>query len=57
VKTAVDESDPEGLLALGAPDDEYDDAIAELARRLIHDEGLERAAIEAWFPPSTEYSQ
>lgn len=35
VKQIVDEADPEGLLELGAPADEYDDHAADAARRLL----------------------
>jgi hypothetical protein len=35
VKVPVDQADPEGLLEMGAPADEYDDAVAELTRRVM----------------------
>lgn len=37
-KRIIDEADPEGLLAIGAPPDEYDTYSADVARRLIHGE-------------------
>ena len=43
VKKAVDDADPEGLLAMGAPTDEYDDAVAELTRRLLKGEAVDGA--------------
>jgi hypothetical protein len=53
VREVVNEGDPEGLLALGAPVDEYDDAVAYLTRRLLHHDLPDRAEIEAWF--GTQY--
>jgi hypothetical protein len=49
VKALVDRADPEGLLGMGAPADEYDDAVAELTRRVLKDEPLDSASIERWF--------
>ena len=49
VKKAVDDADPEGLLAMGAPTDEYDDAVAELTRRLLKGEAVDERGIAAWF--------
>ncbi len=37
-KRIIDEADPEGLLAMGAPGDEYDSYAADVARRLVHGE-------------------
>lgn len=37
-KASVDEADPDGLLAFGAPPDEYAAPAAECARRLLHGE-------------------
>jgi hypothetical protein len=37
-KRIIDEADPEGLLAMGAPSDEYDAFAAQVARRLLHGE-------------------
>jgi hypothetical protein len=48
VKALVDQADPEGLLAMGAPSGEYDDAVAELTRRVLKRE-LDQGAIEQWF--------
>lgn len=49
VKMLVDRADPEGFLAMGAPSDEYDDAVAELTRRVLGDDPLDRDAIQRWF--------
>jgi hypothetical protein len=49
VQRVLNEADPEGLLAMGAPNDEYDDAVGEFTRRLINGETLDRASIESWF--------
>ena len=49
VKAIVDEADPEGLLALGSPSDEYDDAVTELTRRVLKGEVLREEPIERWF--------
>ena len=49
VKRAVDDADPEGLLAMGAPSDEYDDAVTELTRRVLKGEVIEQHAVEHWF--------
>lgn len=49
VKQAVDKADPEGLLAMGAPSDEYEDAVTELTRRVLTGEVIERDAVERWF--------
>ena len=49
VKAAVDEADPEGLLAMGAPSDEYDDAVTELTRRVLKGEVVEHDGVERWF--------
>ena len=35
VKVLVDQADPEGLLGMGAPLDEYDDAVTELTRHVL----------------------
>jgi hypothetical protein len=48
VKALVDQADPEGLLAMGVPSDEYDDAVAELTRRVLKRE-LDQGAIKRWF--------
>jgi hypothetical protein len=49
VKEAVNASDPEGLLALGAPDDEYVDAVGDLTRRLLKGERNNEAWLSSWF--------
>ena len=49
VKEAVDEADPEGLLAMGAPPDEYDDAVTDLTRRVLNGEVIEQDGVERWF--------
>jgi hypothetical protein len=49
VKDAVNATDPEGLLALGSPDDEYEDAIGELTRRLLKGEPIDDGWLSSWF--------
>jgi hypothetical protein len=49
VKDAVNASDPEGLLALGSPDDEYEDAVGELTRRLLKGEPTDEGWLSSWF--------
>jgi hypothetical protein len=49
VKALVDQADPEGLLAMGAPSDEYDDAVGELTRHVLKDKPIDRGAVERWF--------
>ena len=36
----VNDADPESLLEIGAPDDEYDDAVGMLTRQLINGKPL-----------------
>lgn len=49
VKRAVDEADPEGLLALGSPSDEYEDAVTHLTRCILKGEGVDERTIASWF--------
>lgn len=49
VKTVVDRADPVGLLGLGAPSDEYDDAVEEFTRRVLKGEPTDSRTIEDWF--------
>ena len=49
VKEVVNGSDPEGLLALGFPDDEYDDAVREITRRLLKGEPTDEMTLSQWF--------
>ncbi len=39
---------PLGLLGMGAPPDEYDDAAKEFTRRVLKDEPMDSKAIEDW---------
>ena len=52
MSAAIREADPEGLLELGAPDDEYDGQAAELARRLLHGDSM-RETLDEWYPVGT----
>lgn len=45
----VDLADPAGLLSLGAPSDEYDDAVEEFARPVLKEEPTDSKTIEDWF--------
>jgi hypothetical protein len=49
VKTLVDQADPGGLLGMGSPPDEYDDAVSELTRHVLKNEPVDQSAIEQWF--------
>lgn len=49
VKAVVDQADPAGLLSLGAPSDEYDDAVEEFTRRVLKGEPTDAKTIEDWF--------
>jgi hypothetical protein len=49
VKRAVDEADPEGLLAMGCPRDEYDDAVAYLSDRFLRTERISPESVSDWF--------
>lgn len=54
VKAAVDAADPMGLLAAGAPADEYGpeiDELVALAARGILDAAAVQAVFDAWFWP------
>ena len=44
-----DRADPAGLLGLGAPPDEYDDAVEEITRRVLKGEPTDSKAIKDWF--------
>lgn len=46
-KAIIDEADAEGLLASGAPLDEYSALAADVARRLLHDEDA-ATLVESW---------
>jgi hypothetical protein len=49
VKRAVDDADPEQLLALGCPDDEYDDAVVYLTDKVVGRDQLSPEALSGWF--------
>jgi len=49
VKRAVDGADPEGLLAMGCPNNEYDDAVVFLADRVLEGGPLGAESLSAWF--------
>ena len=48
-KRAVDVADPEGLLGMGAPPDEYDDAVAHLVIQVLKGEEFTAKELQAWF--------
>jgi hypothetical protein len=48
VSAAIREADPEGLIRLGAPDDEYDGYAAEVARRLLHGDSIPELLFESY---------
>jgi hypothetical protein len=45
----VNAADPEGLLKLGAPDDEYDDAVGMLTRHLLGGKQISQKELDSWF--------
>ncbi|TKV57010.1 hypothetical protein FDO65_19535 [Nakamurella flava] len=56
VQTVITAADPEGLLALGAPDDEYSAQVGELTRRLRARSITAADVLEVWvarFGPDT----
>lgn len=56
VQAVVNAADPEGLLALGAPDDEYGPQVGELTRRLSARQITAADVLEVWvarFGPDT----
>jgi hypothetical protein len=48
VKVCVDDADPVGLLALGAPEDEYDDIVGYLVSKVIRNDEITVTSVEAW---------
>jgi len=48
VKRAVDDADPERLLALGCPNDEYDDLVVYLTGRVLGRNPLSLESRSAW---------
>ncbi|ALG14320.1 hypothetical protein [Kibdelosporangium phytohabitans] len=59
VRAVLNEHDPEGLLDLGAPDDEYDFEAEDFVRLLAHGDAIEPAVVvdvwERWFGPASVY--
>jgi hypothetical protein len=49
VKRAVDDADPELLLAMGCPKDEYDDAVVYLTDRMLSRDQLSPESLSGWF--------
>ena len=60
VKAVVDAEDPEGLLAMGAPADEYSPEVPDLVR-LVAEQRVTAAAVlavwEHWFGPDSSVKQ
>jgi len=48
VKLAVDDADPVGLLALGAPEDEYDDIVGYLVSKVMRNDEITATSVAAW---------
>lgn len=48
VRAVVNAADPEGLIALGAPDDEYGPQVGELARRLTSGPITTADVLDVW---------
>ena len=56
VRRVVDEADPEGLLELGAPPDEYDPEIDDLTRLVVSGRVTVESVLavwERWFGPGS----
>ncbi len=55
VRQVINVTDPGGLLAMGAPNDEYDDAVSDLTRHLLKGELSDEVSLaswgESWFEP------
>lgn len=49
VKRAVDGADPEQLLAMGCPNDEYDNAVVYLTDKVLARDHLTRESLSGWF--------
>jgi hypothetical protein len=49
VKRAVDHADPEGLVAMGCPRNEYDDAVIYLSDRILGREHISPESLSHWF--------
>jgi hypothetical protein len=49
VKAAVDAANPQELLALGFPDDEYDDVVGYLVRPIARGGQVDPIALQDWF--------
>jgi hypothetical protein len=49
VKQVVDSGDPEDLLGMGCPDDQYDDVVVYLTGMVLGNEEVTRQALIAWF--------
>jgi hypothetical protein len=49
VKQAVDGADPEGFLAMGCPNDEYDHAVVYLTGRVLGHDRVSRDSLATWF--------
>ena len=49
VKQAVDSADPESLLGMGCPDDEYDDVVEYFTGMVLGNEEVTTEGLIAWF--------
>jgi hypothetical protein len=60
VRAVLNEHDPEGLLELGAPADEYDPEAEEFVRLLARGDEIKSAVVvdvwEHWFGPESVYA-
>ena len=48
VKRAVDDADPVGLLAMGAPGDEYDDIVGHLLSKVMRNDEITVTSLASW---------
>jgi len=48
VRLAVDKADPVGLLALGAPEEEYDDVVGYLVSKVMRSDEITATSVAAW---------
>jgi hypothetical protein len=59
VRTVLNAHDPEGLLAVGGPEDEYTLEVDDFVRRLRNGQPISRQVVidvwEGWFGPNSGY--
>lgn len=60
VRQVVNAWDPLGLIAIGAPDDEYDAEVSDLARMVIRQKAIDQVSVDdvwhRWFGDSYRHA-